>query len=398
MAPEDKRTDGYQVHLENRWAALLWINKFGGLTTRELARLIWTDQTSGMRSAQRTVASLLSDKFLIKRHLDSGGTIYVLSVAGARALQSEGAENVSARGHRDLSFHKPLHRLIANDFLIEKFLEGCKVWTEFEVQRRVAPVPRIVIKTPKESANKKKRKSKEPINHLPKIPDSVIEHNGELIWIEVENSFKSQTRIDEIVLVAGTLLGQSSGYFVKSSRGQGHYKRMYFVASDPERLYAIFRCFLRHYEQETINFDILRRIELIHVSMSSGYVWGGILCALTSSTPIGRATTRTERKGAIKSIFKDGELSLSTLNKAELWQVYIQVVEALNTPLGELTQMFEMDISEYSDLALIPAPIFSKVDMESLLTYLESVRDEWMNKDTTFRKEDFFRLLETSVE
>lgn len=395
MAPNDKRPDGNLVHLENRWTTLLWINRFGGLTTRQLARLAWTGQTCGMRSAQRTIASLLTDKYIIKRSLDNGGAIYVLSVAGARVLQSEGVQNVSARGHRDLTFDKPLHRLIANEFVIERHLDGWQIWTEFEVQRRLAPVPIIRVKTPETSAT---GKIKKPNNHLPKIPDGVVGYDGDLVWIEVENAFKSQARISELVHVANRLLREQSGYFVKSPHGQGHYRKMYFVSADPARLYNVFRCFEAHYKNDKIDFDTLSRIELILAMMSSGYVWGGIIRSLAVDSLVYRSSYLDDQKASMLEVFQSGTLDLSTLDKSELWRIFIQVAEIQETPVDRISRQLGMPETTYNDLLFPPGEILNRIDSQALLRELEEKRDEWMDKCTTFTKGDFLQLFSSNQE
>jgi len=46
------------IATENDLAVLKWIHRFGGLSTRQLARLHWENKRSGLRMAQRTVSRL----------------------------------------------------------------------------------------------------------------------------------------------------------------------------------------------------------------------------------------------------------------------------------------------------------------------------------------------------
>ena len=81
--PEDKRLTGDR----NELSALMWVYRFGWLSSRMLAALVWPTASQSWALARRMLKRLLADKLLLVRALPQGGDIYLLSVKGARLLQ-----------------------------------------------------------------------------------------------------------------------------------------------------------------------------------------------------------------------------------------------------------------------------------------------------------------------
>lgn len=253
--------DGRLVAEQNDQAVLHWLHRFGGLTTRQLARLVWPGKSAGQRMAQRTIGRLEKQRLVLERSLFTGGKIYVLSEGGARLLRELGTPDVSARGHRDLSFRKPMHRMIANDFLIETHnklvqnaVTNAKIWTEFEVQRRLAPYPVVAIR---------KRL---------KIPDGIIQQDNNVIWIEVENAYKSPREIGRVIETAALFF---ENYYLYDFRHNGvdySIANFYIVIPTDTRVQATIRAI----GQANLDLHALEHIFIIKVNMTSGLVWQGI--------------------------------------------------------------------------------------------------------------------------
>jgi len=261
--------DGRLVAVQNEQAVLHWLHRFGGLTTRQLARLVWPGKSAGQRMAQRTIGRLETQGLVLKRSLFTGGKIYVISERGARLLREMGTQNVSSRGHRDLSFHKPTHRMIANDFLIDwlnneivKETPDHRIWTEFEVQHRLAPYPDISI------------------GGKLKIPDGMIQQDDYLIWIEVENSYKGPREIGRLMSTARLLLeNKDQSYLFKKDGTYYRIYRFFFILPNDQRVSAITNAIY----QSDLSFDALNYVELWRVEISSGLVWRGIRGSITAS-------------------------------------------------------------------------------------------------------------------
>jgi len=79
---QDKRLTGEQ----NTLAILTFLHRFGWLTSRMIAALIWPEAKQGAAMARRTVRALAEQKLILKRALPEGGDCYVLSASGARWL------------------------------------------------------------------------------------------------------------------------------------------------------------------------------------------------------------------------------------------------------------------------------------------------------------------------
>jgi len=253
--------DGRLVAEQNEQSVLNWLHRFGGLTTRQLARLVWRGKSAGKRMAQRTIGRLERQGLVLQRSLFTGGNIYVLSEGGARLLRESGTPNVSARGHRDLSFRKPMHRIIANDFLIDwrdrqidNATPNAAIWTEFEVQHRVAPYPEISI------------------NGKYKIPDGMIQNDDELTWIEVENAYKGPKEIRRLMTTAARLFNENYSYPFRHKDTEYRINRLFFILPHQSNFKTIANAICK----SNLEFNALKCTFLIKVTVTSGLVWRGI--------------------------------------------------------------------------------------------------------------------------
>lgn len=171
MTALDKRLIGEQ----NTLATLMYLNRFGWLTSRMTAALVWPAATQAQAMARRTLKTLTDQKLVIKRALPAGGDCYVLSAAGARWLFEQAG--ITASAGSALKLGNPVHRACSNWYLITRLLAGDVIWTEYEIQSARAPLVTIAGKT----------------------PDGLVETPFGLVWVEVENAWKNRTERAKVV-------------------------------------------------------------------------------------------------------------------------------------------------------------------------------------------------------
>lgn len=164
MTLQDKRLIGEQ----NCRLILTALHRFGWLTSRMVAALIWPDASQGIAMARRTLNGLMDDRRVLKRPLPEGGDCYVLSAAGARWLQEN--EGVAAKAGSTLKLGNAVHRACSNWYLIHRYLAGDEISTEYEIQTGRAPVSCVAGKT----------------------PDGLVLTPFGLLWVEVENAWKNR--------------------------------------------------------------------------------------------------------------------------------------------------------------------------------------------------------------
>lgn len=168
---QDKRLIGEQ----NTLAILTFLHRFGWLTSRMIAALVWPTAKQAPAMARRTMKAMADQKLIIKRALSEGGDCYVLSAAGARMLNEK--EGIAAKSGTSLQLGNPVHRACSNWYLIEQMLQGNRGWTEYEIQTGRAPVANVGGK----------------------VPDGLVERPFGLVWVEVENAWKNRSERAAIV-------------------------------------------------------------------------------------------------------------------------------------------------------------------------------------------------------
>lgn len=179
---QDKRVIGER----NRTDALTWLARFGWLTGRMLAALVWPDAAQGQAMARRMLKTLSDEKLIISRPLPKGGAAYLLSAKGARLL-TEQTGTVAESGNA-LALGNPVHRACSNWYLIRAVQQGLAVVTEHEIASERGPC-RVL-----------KGKQADGL---------VIADGGACIWLECEHSAKSRPeRHKTVALVADCLGGE----------------------------------------------------------------------------------------------------------------------------------------------------------------------------------------------
>lgn len=166
----DKRITGEQ----NTLAVLMYLHRFGWLTSRMIAALIWPDAKQGAAMARRTVKALADQKLILKRALSEGGDCYALSAGGARWLNEK--KVLLPRAAQPAARQPGASRLLEL-VLIGRLLAGDRIWTEYEIQTGCAPVANASGKSPMAWSGT-------PLG---------------LVWVEVENAWKNRAERAAIV-------------------------------------------------------------------------------------------------------------------------------------------------------------------------------------------------------
>jgi hypothetical protein len=136
-APEPVPTDKRLTGERQTQALLLWIHRFGWLTSRMVAALVFPTASQSWPLARRLLKRLLADKLILVRALPQGGDVYLLSVKGARLLhETTGARATSGQS---LATGNALHRACGNWYLIRQVQAGLDIFTEHEIASGCAP-------------------------------------------------------------------------------------------------------------------------------------------------------------------------------------------------------------------------------------------------------------------
>jgi hypothetical protein len=176
--PESLSLDKRVVQERNRLAILRWLARFGWLTSRMIAALVWPEAAQPMAMARRTLKNLVDEKFVISRPLAKGGAAYLLASKGARLLAEQCG--VEAESGNALAIGTPVHRACSNWYLIGALQRGLDIVTEHEVATERGPFRALDGK----------------------VPDGLVIADGQAIWLECEHSQKSRgERLKSVSLV-----------------------------------------------------------------------------------------------------------------------------------------------------------------------------------------------------
>ncbi|MAF02054.1 hypothetical protein [Herbaspirillum sp.] len=236
----DKRIIGEQ----NKLAVLTNLHRFGWLTSRMLAELIWPTASQATILARRTVKAMIEDKLILRRTLPSGGDCFTLSAAGARRLLNDaGIEAVSGKS---LPLGNPLHRACANWYAIQQMSAGHAVWTEHEVQCGRAPLVSIDGKT----------------------PDVLLETEYGLVWVEVENAWKNRAERTKILNFSIHNLAPYERQ--KELVPNSYLFRLTIVGTNSDSLRAMWRTFKDAFIREQISEAQVSNIDFVLLPVDKG--------------------------------------------------------------------------------------------------------------------------------
>ena len=181
--PEDKRLTGQR----NISEVLTWLHRFGWLSSRMLAALVWPSASQSWPLARRMLKTLLADKLVLVRALPQGGDVYLLSVKGARLVQE--TTGAKAQSGQSLALGNVIHRACGTWYLIGQVQAGLGIWTEHEIASGRAPL---------QTLNGKQF-------------DGLVRHDGGLLTaVEIENSWKNRSRRQAVADIATRHLGREA--------------------------------------------------------------------------------------------------------------------------------------------------------------------------------------------
>jgi hypothetical protein len=179
--PADKRLTGER----QTQALLVWLHRFGWLTSRMVAALVFPSASQSWPLARRLLKKMLADKLVLVRALPQGGDVYLLSVKGARLLKD--ATGANAQSGQALPTGDAIHRACGNWFLIAQVQAGLGIWTEHEIAAGRAPVQTLNGK---------------------QADGLVLHDDGQVTWLEIENAWKNRARRETVVSLATRHLGK----------------------------------------------------------------------------------------------------------------------------------------------------------------------------------------------
>lgn len=178
------RPDNRVVQERNRTEVLLWLWRFGWLTSRMIAALVWHDAAQPLAMTRRTLKALVEEKLVISRALSKGGAAYLLAAKGARLLKEQ--TGVDAQSGNALAIGNPVHRACSNWFLIQAVHRGLQIVTEHEIATERGPCRVLRGKT---------------------ADGLVIAEDGACVWLECEHSKKGATERHKTVALVQDCIG-----------------------------------------------------------------------------------------------------------------------------------------------------------------------------------------------
>jgi len=185
--PDELSLDKRIVQERNRTQILTWLWRFGWLTSRMIASLVWPDSDYSAVMTRRTLRQLVDEKLVISRAMTRGGTAYLLASKGARLLSEQ--EGVDAKSGNTLSIGNLVHRACSNWYLIRAVQRGFEIVTEHEIASERGPCRVLHGKT---------------------ADGIVIADDGACVWVECENSKKGRTERHKTCGLVQNCIGQTS--------------------------------------------------------------------------------------------------------------------------------------------------------------------------------------------
>jgi hypothetical protein len=239
--PLDKRIIGER----NRLTLCRYLHRFGWLTSRMVARLIWGDKSQAWPMARRTLKALQDDGMAIKRAIPQGGDAYLLSAKGARFLNER--EGLDASSGQSLALGNPVHRACSNWYLIDALRNGWEVITEHEISTDRSPV-RVLDG---------------------KQPDGILLGEGEAVWVECENAWKSTAARRSIVTFCSRHLDQDNMTMITPDYPL---RQVVVVATNMDALRHMAASFQQAYREQTISEGALQMINVSLLPVSKSLV------------------------------------------------------------------------------------------------------------------------------
>lgn len=252
--PQDKRLTG----VRHTQSLLLWLHRFGWLTSRMVAALIFTQASQSLPLARRLLKKCLADKLVLVRPLPLGGDVYLLSAKGARLLQE--STGVTATSGQGLTLNNAIHRACGNWYLISQVQSGLDIFTEHEIASGRAPF---------QTLNGKQ------FDGLVLYPP---EDNGTrmVTALEVENTWKNRNRRQAAVDTATRHLGHGKMTRVgtDAQRCELYLNRMSIVSTNVDALRSMTASFMEAHRLQIASEMCLACVDVCVCPVSPSLVPG----------------------------------------------------------------------------------------------------------------------------
>jgi len=240
----DKRIVGEM----NRLKICRYVFRFGWLTSRMVAALVFEHASQAWPLARRTLKAMLDDGILIKRPIPQCGVdAYLLSAKGARFLREQ--DGVDASSGQSLVLGNPIHRACSNWYLINALRQKLEVFTEHEIASDRSPV-RVLDG---------------------KQSDGILLGQGEAIWLECENAFKNVQSRQSIVSHCAKYLDQDTMTMLAPDYPL---RQMTIVATNIDAMRHIAASFHQAYRNESIREAQLQMVNVCLLPVSQSLVPG----------------------------------------------------------------------------------------------------------------------------
>jgi hypothetical protein len=240
----DKRIVGEM----NRLKICRFIYRFGWLTSRMVAALVFEHASQAWPMARRTLKSMLDDSTLIKRPIpQSGVDAYLLSAKGARFLNEH--DGLDASSGQSLALGNPVHRACSNWYLIDALRQGWAVFTEHEIATDRSPV-RVLDG---------------------KQADGILLGDGEAVWVECENAFKNVQSRHSIVSHCAKYLDRETMAMITPDYPM---RQLTIVATNLDALRHIAASFQKAFWSQTIREAQLQLVNVCVLPVSRSLVPG----------------------------------------------------------------------------------------------------------------------------
>ena len=184
----NKRTQGHIYRAQT----LRLLAHVGYASTRQVARAIWREcDESSRKMAGRTLRWLLENGFIVTRRANdsiNGEQLAAVTAAGATWLAEHDEPLPCGKAHaRDWLRHAHSHRTACNSVYAAmcRLISEPGVWSELEVRAGLAPVCEFAYTFDD--------------TQTVKVPDLVAENVSGLVWVEVENTWRSEKDLLKLV-------------------------------------------------------------------------------------------------------------------------------------------------------------------------------------------------------
>jgi len=178
--------------MQYRTLVLEALSHVGYATTRQVAKMVWREcDDSSRKMAGRTIRWLRESGYIVTRRDDdsvNGEMLVAVTAAGANWLARLGEPLPQGKAHaRDWLRHAHSHRTACNSvYAARAGLPGDRcAWSELEIRAGLSPLSQIEYQFDEQV--------------LHKIPDVLFERLDGLVWVEVENSFRSDKDMAKVV-------------------------------------------------------------------------------------------------------------------------------------------------------------------------------------------------------